>query len=75
MRRVLSPMAWRMSARGARNVALASVLSLLVAMGLLLVEGIRGSRLDLLVVAAVLVLLLAMAWSSSRWQTEAKGDR
>ena len=53
-------------------MALASALSLLAATGLLLAEGIRGSRLDFLALAAVLVLLLAMAWFSSRWQTEAK---
>lgn len=53
-------------------MALASALSLLAATGLLLVEGIRGSRLDLVAVAAALVLLLVMAWFSGRWRTEAK---
>lgn len=53
-------------------MALAGALSLLAATSLLLVQGIRGSRLDLVAVAAVLVLLLVMAWFSSRWLTEAR---
>ena len=53
-------------------MALASALSLLAATGLLLIEGIRESRFDFVAVAAVLVLLLVMAWFSSRWQAEGK---
>ena len=53
-------------------MALASALSLLATTGLLLVEGIRGSRLDFVAVAAALVLLLLMAWFSGRWQDDAK---
>lgn len=68
----LLPLAWRISTPRARNMALASVVSLVAAIILLVVEGIKATRFDYLVIAGVLVLLLGTAWLDAHWQTEAK---
>lgn len=71
MRRVLSPMAWRMASRQARATALASALCLVVAIALLVAQGLRATRLDFLVVAAALTFLMAVAWVGTCWSLEA----
>lgn len=71
MRRVLSPLAWRTASRQARFTALASALCLVVAIALLVAKGLQATRVDFLVVAAVLLLLLAVAWVGTRWSVEA----
>lgn len=71
MRRVLSPLAWRMASRQARATALASALCLVAAIALLTFKGVQKTRVDFLVLAAVLTFLLALAWAGTRSSVEA----
>lgn len=71
MRKPASRAGWS-SSRATTHGVLASMVSLLAAIAMLTFEGIKATRLDFLVIAMVLAMLLVTAWMGTRRQTEAE---